>query len=559
VRKSFEGQEEGDKKKGALTVIIPMKLKHKFLLMVAGATAVLLAFAFAWLMSAHSTMLAEKQEKIRSLVEVPYSIVEENQRLEASGKITREEAQGRALAAIQTLRYEGSNYFWINDMHPTMVMHPMKPELNGKDLADIKDPTGKKLFLEMAETVRRAGAGYVFYMWPKPGSEKPVPKASYVKGFQPWGWLIGTGIYIDDVDAAWRSSALKVSAIAALCVAAILIFSWSVARSILTPLGKIVGVLDSVSSGDLTKRLEFQSKDEIGQMGQALNRTLDKMLQVIKGIQSDSQALASASKQLSATSGEMISNARETSNQASVVSSAAGEINSNLQTVATGAEEMSATIKDIARNATEAATVTKDAVQMAAETNRNIAKLGGSSNEIGNVLKVITAIAQQTNLLALNATIEAARAGEAGKGFAVVANEVKELAKETAKATEAINGKISAIQNDTKVAVDSIATISGIIGQMNDITTTIAAAVEEQSVTTNEMSRNIAEAAKNSEAIVESVSGVARVAEGTSRGASESQKAAQELALMSTQLRGVAGEFKVSDNGRSISGNIQQN
>ena len=536
-----------------------MKLKHKFLLMVAGAAVVLLAFAFTWLMSAHSAMLAEKQEKIRSLVEVPYSIVEENQRLEASGKITREEAQKRALAAIQTLRYEGSNYFWINDMHPTMVMHPLKPELNGKDLTDTKDPTGKKLFLEMAETVRRAGAGYVFYMWPKPGSEKAVPKASYVKGFQPWGWLIGTGIYIDDVDAAWRASALKVSAIAVLCVMAILIFSWSVARSILTPLGKVVSVLDSVSSGDLTKRLESHSKDEIGQMGQALNRSLDRMLQVIKGIQSDSQALASASEELSATSGEMISNAKETSNQASVVSSAAGEINSNLQTVATGAEEMSATIKDIARNATEAATVTKDAVHMAAETNQNIARLGGSSSEIGNVLKVITAIAQQTNLLALNATIEAARAGEAGKGFAVVANEVKELAKETAKATEAINGKISAIQNDTKVAVDSIATISGIIGQMNDITTTIAAAVEEQSVTTNEMSRNIAEAAKSSEAIVESVSGVARVAEGTSRGATESQKAARELALMSTQLRGVAGEFKVSDNGSRSSGNARPN
>jgi len=526
-----------------------MKLRQRLLLMVAGAAAVLLAFAFVWLTSARSTLLAEKQEKIRSLVEVPYSVLVENQRLEAAGKITRQEAQSRALQEIQALRYDGTNYFWINDLHPTMVMHPVKPELNGKDLTEVKDPTGKPLFVEMADIVRREGAGYVFYMWPKPGSEKAVSKASYVKGFEPWGWLIGTGIYIDDVDAAWRASALKVSGIVLVCLMATLGFSWSVARSIVGPIDQVVAVLDSVSRGDLTSRLETHRKDEIGQMGQALNRTLDRMQEAIQSIQADSEALASASEELSATSGEMISNAKETSSQAGVASGAAGEINANLQTVATGAEEMSATIKDIARNASEAATVAREAVEMAQETNQSVSKLGESSSEIGDVLKVITAIAQQTNLLALNATIEAARAGEAGKGFAVVANEVKELAKETAKATEAISGKINAIQGDTKTAVDSIATISGIISQMNDITTTIAAAVEEQSVTTNEMSRNIAEAAKSSEAIVESVSGVARVAEGTSRGATDSRKAAQGLAMMSTQLRGVVGQFKVGKEG----------
>ena len=207
---------------------------------------------------------------------------------------------------------------------------------------------------------------------------------------------------------------------------------------------------------------------------------------------------------------------------------------------------MGASIKEIAKNATEAARVATGAVKVAETTTATVSKLGDSSTEIGQVIKVITSIAQQTNLLALNATIEAARAGEAGKGFAVVANEVKELAKETAKATEDISRKIEAIQTDTKAAVDAIASISGVINQINDISSTIASAVEEQNATTNEMSRNVSEAANGSNQITSNVAGVAEAAQSTTRGATETQKASQQLLETSAELRRLVEQFKIN-------------
>jgi methyl-accepting chemotaxis protein len=256
------------------------------------------------------------------------------------------------------------------------------------------------------------------------------------------------------------------------------------------------------------------------------------------------QSLASAARELTAVSQQMASNSEETAAQANVASAAATQVSQNVASVATGSEEMSASIREIAKSANEAARVATTAVQVAQSTNATVAKLGESSAEIGNVVKVITSIAQQTNLLALNATIEAARAGEAGKGFAVVANEVKELAKQTAKATEDISRKIEAIQTDTKGAVEAIGKIGQIISQINDLQNTIASAVEEQTATTGEISRNVAEAAKGSNEIAHNISGVAEAARSTTEGASETKRSADELSKTAHDLQRLVTQFK---------------
>ena len=302
-------------------------------------------------------------------------------------------------------------------------------------------------------------------------------------------------------------------------------------------------VVTAATKGDLTREVTVRGTDAIGQMGEGLAAFLTDLRNSVSAIAHNAQALANSAEELTSVSQQMSANAEETSAQANVVSAAAEQVSKNVQTVATGADEMGTSIREIAKNASEAAKVATTAVKVAAETNATVAKLGESSCEIGKVIKVITSIAQQTNLLALNATIEAARAGEAGKGFAVVANEVKELAKETAKATEDISQKIETIQADTTGAVNAIQEISGIINRINDISTTIASAVEEQTATTGEITRNVGEAARGSNEIAQNIIGVAQAAQSTTAGANDTQSAAGELARMASELQSLVQRF----------------
>ena len=307
----------------------------------------------------------------------------------------------------------------------------------------------------------------------------------------------------------------------------------------------MLSVVNAAAQGDLTKEITVHGEDAIGQMGEGLSKFFADLRQSIGEIGKTGQTLGSSSEELTATSQQMGANAEETSAQAKVVNAAADEVSKNIQTVATAAEEMGASIKEIAQNANEAAKVGASAVQVTEETNQTVGKLGQSSAEIGEVVKVITSIAEQTNLLALNATIEAARAGEAGKGFAVVANEVKELANQTSKATDDISQKIQAIQSDTENAVSAIDEITQVINKINDYQGTIASAVEEQTATTGEISRNVTDAARGSSEIANNISGVATAAESTSQGAVESKTAATELSSMASDLQRLIDRFKI--------------
>lgn len=309
----------------------------------------------------------------------------------------------------------------------------------------------------------------------------------------------------------------------------------------------LLTVVDAASQGDLTREVSVKGKDPVGRLGEGLARLFLNLRDIIGNIGSTALTVGSSAEELSATSQQLAGNAEETSAQSQVVSAASEEVSTNVQTVASGAEEMSASIKEIAQSANEAAKVASSAVEVAERTNATVSKLGESSLEIGQVIKVITSIAEQTNLLALNATIEAARAGEAGKGFAVVANEVKELANQTANATEDISKKIQTIQTDTKNSVDAIGEITSVINRINDISNTIASAVEEQTATTNEISRNVQEAAKGTTEIAENITGVATAAQSTTQGANDSQTAATELSKMAADLQAIVNQFKIND------------
>ncbi|NYI45926.1 methyl-accepting chemotaxis protein [Nocardioides aromaticivorans] len=312
--------------------------------------------------------------------------------------------------------------------------------------------------------------------------------------------------------------------------------------------GKVEQILDVVSAaaaGDLTRELDIEGDDAVGRVAEGLRTLLTTLRTSMGDIGGTAESLAAAAGQLTSLAEGMGEGASMTSDRAASASSASVQVSASIQTVATAAEEMTASIREIAKNATEAATVATDAVTVASEAQGTVASLGESSAEIGQVIKVITSIAQQTNLLALNATIEAARAGDAGKGFAVVANEVKELAKETAKATEEIGQKIEAIQSDTQGAVSAISRIADVIAKINDIQSTIASAVEEQTATTNEIARSVTEAAAGANGIAEDVTQVATAAADTREGAENTLTSATELTGMAGQLRDLVGRFSL--------------
>ncbi|MBZ5597980.1 MAG: methyl-accepting chemotaxis protein [Acidobacteriia bacterium] len=551
-----------------------MSLKSKFRLIVAVAAAGLLILAAFWLHSERARILREKQEKAQNLVEVPYSVVVRYQAMEQKGELNRAEAQQQALAVIKTMRYEGENYFWINDLRPTMVMHPMKPQLDGKDLSDFKDPNGKKLFVEMAETVRKSGAGFVAYMWPKPGQDKdkPVPKLSFVKGFEPWGWVIGTGIYIDDVDAAWRESASKAGGLTVVCLAVLLIVSGSISRSIFRRLGHIVERIKDVAQGegDLTKRIEVNSDDEVAELAKWFNSFMDKLHQMISELAENTRALTTASEEISRSSQEQSRGARMQSEQTTQVATAMQEMASTVQQVSENSENAANASQKAAAAAREGGKIVEQTLSRmraiadsVGDTAHKVQKLGKRSDEIGQIISVIDDIADQTNLLALNAAIEAARAGEQGRGFAVVADEVRKLAERTSQATKQITDMISSIQTETRSAVTAMHAGTKEVETGVEATSHAGSSLHEiihMSEQVGDMIAHIATAATEQSAATEEINGsieqIARITASTATSAQQTTSAFEDLSGLARNLQQLVGQFRLSSNGHGGNGRV---
>jgi methyl-accepting chemotaxis protein len=338
---------------------------------------------------------------------------------------------------------------------------------------------------------------------------------------------------------AWVIVLLVASALAGIALAA------GITRLIVGPLARCVSALDRIGRGDLTTRITVESRDEIGRLSETLNHTAAEVGAMVGKVHASTGLLAEASGQLSAVSAQLSASAEEASAQVGTVSDSADRVSEGVRAVSAGAEEMGASIREIATNAGEAARVAADAARTAADTNAGVAKLGEASAQISTVVALITSIAEQTNLLALNATIEAARAGEAGKGFAVVASEVKDLAQETAKATEQITAQVAAIQAESEGAVGAIGRIADVISTISDYTTTIASAVEEQTATTGEIARSVGEAAEGSASIAENIHGVTAAAQQVTAGATETSATAADLATTAADLRTTVAAFQI--------------
>lgn len=498
--------------------------------------------------------------------------------------------QERSKNIIRNLRYGKGNkeYYWIHNMDTVMVMHPFKPALDGQDLKGFKDPEGKHLFVEMVSVCRENGEGFVEYMWPKPGEDKPVRKISYVKLFEPFGWIVGTGVYVGDIDRLLAekkaqirkqvvtSILMQIGVMLAIIVISIFI-TFFVAKKISEPLVHTSDMLQDIAQGegDLTRRLDVVSKDEVGSLSKWFNLFIERLHSIIADIRGNAQKVDDSSSELLGVSTQMSDGADELFQKANSVAAAAEEMSTNMNSVAAASEEASTNIRsvadaasqirssleEVAANCKKARDISDQAQEEVSQATGRVGDLGAAAADIAEVTDVISDIASQTDLLALNATIESARAGEAGKGFAVVAGEIKNLAAETAEATKNIKMKVDGIQASTGVTVTDVNKIAGVIGDVKEIVVAIAAAVEQQSAIANEVAENIEQASSGIEEVNENVAqssqvsseiaqdiaGVNSVASDIQNKASAMNQNARNFSDLASKLKEMISTFKIDD------------
>ncbi|MBI3444222.1 MAG: cache domain-containing protein [Magnetospirillum sp.] len=543
-----------------------MRISVRLWLIVATALCGIAAVVAASLAQMNNDLLDDREVKTRHIVEIGQSLLAHYEGLEHAGKLSRDEAQSAALAAISALRYEGSEYLWVHRLaDSTMLSHP-NAKLVGSVLDEMKDPTGLFLFREMNRTVREKSAGTVYYMWPKPGATEPVRKLSYVQGFTPWGWVVGSGIYIDDVAAAFRIRALEFTA-AALGILSLvwLIAAW-VGRGITRPLGDVTATLQRLTNDERGVEIRHTERaDEIGELARGLtifekhieaaavgaaekirqqehNLARQRRMETLTAefdvkVAAVVKSVGAAAAQMHSTSQSMSAIAEQTSRQSTAVAAAANQAAMSVQTVAAATEELHASEAEIARQVEVSTARSRIAVEEAERSSQIVTGLTAAAGRIGEVVALINDIAAQTNLLALNATIEAARAGEAGKGFAVVANEVKHLANQTARATEEIGTQIGEVQTASSQAAEAIAAIVRTIAEIDETSSVVAIAVDQQSAATTEIARSIEHAAAGTHEVSANITEVSTAARHAGSTAGEVLAAAAELTGQAEALR----------------------